>query len=123
MANRYFYQQQNSLEKDVTFVFATINIGATGAPTLVAAESNGVASIARTAQGDYRLTLSDAYNKLLAANFNLVKSTAEDITFQIKANSIGSKIVDFFTNTGATATDPASGGVLKVMLVLKNSGV
>lgn len=119
MASRNFNRKQ-ALEKEVKELFALISIGATGAPTLTT--GHGIASISRTAQGDYRLTLQDKYVSLKFFEGALLKSSGEDIRFQLKADSVSSsKIIDFFTLTGATATDPSSGSKLYLKIEVKNS--
>lgn len=121
MANRTFNDAQ-ALEKEVKTLFAKITIGASGAPTLTG--GLGVASIARTSAGLYKLTLSDAYPTLLFVKGIVLSATAEDITFQVKAEAVATtKVIDFFTLTGGTATDPASGDVLLLEICLKNTTV
>lgn len=121
MASRNFNRKQ-ALEKEVKEIYASITIGSSGAPTLTS--SVGVASISRTTNGEYVLTLQDTYVSLKMFECVLIKSSGEDITFQLKAESVASaKTVTFFTNTGATPTDPSSGAEIRLRLDLKNSTV
>lgn len=125
MANRNFTENNAySFSKGFTVLTAKFTVGATGAPTLVAASSKGIASIARTAAGTYTLTLDDTYNELLGMNFTLIDAGAEDLTFQVNTEDVdGAKTISFYCNTGGTATDPASGDTIRLMVFLKNSGV
>lgn len=123
MANRTFNDSQ-ALEKEIKTLFAKISIGATGAPTLVNPGSLGIASVARTSAGLYKITLQDAYPKLAYVTGIVLSSTAEDITFQVKAEAVAtSKTIDLFTLTAGVATDPASGDVLLLKIDLKNTSV
>ena len=125
MANRNFTEDNcYSFSKGFTVLSAKITIGATGAPTLVAASSKGIASIARNGAGDYTLTLSDTYNEFLGMNFTLIDPGAEDLTFQVDTEDVdGAKTIDFYTNTAGTPTDPAEGDTIRVLVFLKNSSV
>lgn len=121
MANRHFHKMQ-ALEREMKKLYVKITIGATGAPTLVG--RLGIATIARTGAGDYRLVLEDKYVSLRGFKGSLLDPLSEDIVFQLKAEDVdGAKTVDFFTNTAATATDPSNGATLLIELSLKNSGV
>ena len=121
MANRTFNRKQ-SLEREIKELYAKITFGASGAPTLTT--GHGIASITKTDTGDYRLTLSDKYNSLKMAEGVLIKSTAEDITFAVKAEAVSTnKTIDFWTLAGATPTSPSSGAVLLIKIEVKNSSV
>lgn len=123
MAARNFNRKQ-ALEKEVKEIYAKITIGASGAPTLVAAQSQGVASISRTSAGLYVLTLQDKYMKLMHASFAVTTPTISDIKANLKSESVlSAKTVTFHCSTGAIATDPASGDSILVQLQLKNSSV
>lgn len=121
MADRSFNRRQ-SLEKEVKDLYIKISIGATGAPTLVSGASYGAASISRTSQGLYALTLQDKYSSLKFIEGILLDVDAEDIRFQLKSETVSTtKIVNFFTLTGATATDPSNGSAILLKLELKNT--
>jgi len=123
MANRNFNRKQ-ALEKEVKEIYARITIAATGAPTLVAADSKGVASIVRDSAGLYTLTLSDSYNKLLHASVDVRTPTAENIKVNLVTESVASaKTVQFRCVAIGVAADPASGDMLYISLQLKNSTV
>jgi hypothetical protein len=123
MANRN-YNRKQALEKEVKEIYAKVTIGASGAPTLVAANSQGVASISRTSAGLYVLTLQDKYMKLMHASFDVTTPTISDIKANLKSESVASaKTVTFHCSTGAIATDPADGDSFLISLQLKNSSV
>lgn len=123
MASRNFNRVQ-ALEREIKHIYAKITIGASGAPTLVAASSQGCASISRTSAGLYVLTLQDTYNNLKHASFHVQTPTAEDIVTHMSAESVASaKTVTFRCTTDAVATDPASGDTIYVALQLKNTSV
>lgn len=123
MANRNFNRYQ-ALEKEVKTLFAKVTIGASGAPTLVAAQSQGITSISRTSAGLYVLTLQDAYMKLLHADIHIVTPSVEDIQANVKSEAVAtSKTVTFHCTTVGVATDPASGDSLLIRLDLKNSSI
>jgi len=125
MANRNFTENNAySFSKGLTILTGKFTVGATGAPTLVAASSKGISSIVRSAQGTYTVTLSDTYYELLHMGFTLIDPGAEDLTFQVNTEDVdGAKTISFYTNTAGTATDPADGDTIRLMIVLKNSGV
>lgn len=123
MANRTF-QDVQALEKETKHLYVKATIGSSGAPTLVNPGSLGIASIARTSAGLYKITLTDAYPTLLMVKSTLLSSTAEDLTFQVKAEAVATtKTIDLLTLTSGTATDPASGDTLLIEIVLKNTSV
>ena len=121
MANRNFNRKQ-ALDKEIKEIYANVTIGASGAPTLVSANSVGVASISRTSAGLYVLTLQDKYMKLMHAHVQIVTPVAEDIVSNVVSESVASaKTVTFRCTTGGVATDPASGDSFLIALQLKNS--
>lgn len=128
MANRQFRSQfQYGLEGMVVELFAHITYGATGAPTLDAPNSKGVASISRTSAGLYVLTLQDSYNKLLGFTVNQLSTGAQAApVLNIVSQTVSStKIVTFQYRAinNSTATDPASGEQAFIQITLGNSSV
>ena len=119
MASRNFNRAQ-CLEKEVKTLFAEVAIGATGAPTLTS--GLGVTSIARTAAGDYTVTLDDKYTRFMWGNVVLLESGDEDIQVQFAAQDVSSaKTVSFICTAGATPADPSDGSKLYIRLDLKNT--
>jgi hypothetical protein len=118
----HIYNRRQALEKEVKDLYAKVTIGATGAPTLTL--GIGIASIARNGAGDYTVTLQDKYPSLKFFEGVHLKSAAEDLNFQLKAESVASnKTVRFLTVAGASATDPANGDVLYLKFELKNTTI
>jgi len=120
MASRNFNRHQ-SLEKEVKNIYLDVAIGASGAPTLT--KGLGVASIARTAAGEYDITLDDKYVRLMHASMVHEAAAGEDLTMQIESEDVsGTKVVKIFTNTGGGySADPSNGARLFIKLELKNS--
>lgn len=130
MASRNF-QRVQAASKEAKLLFAHITIGASGAPTLNATKSQGVASISRTSEGLYVLTLSDLYNSLLFVDMVAQNATIDDIRFHLKSESVASaKTITFNTvsptaadDTAPVVNDPADGTVLKMIIWVKNTDV
>jgi len=119
IASRNFNRRQ-ALEKEVKDLYCKLTIGGTGAVTLT--EGYGFASCTRVSQGLYRLTLQDAYRKLKSFRAVVVSSSAEDLTFQVKLETVATtKLVEFFTLASGSVADPASGDVILVKLEVKNT--
>jgi hypothetical protein len=129
MANRRTYQFVGNNVAGVTRVFAKVTIGASGAPTLVTSGVNGnngyITSITRNSAGDYTLALTDAYNGLLGFKALTINSTGISASpnVGIKSNAVTTKSLEFVCSTGGVATDPASGDILLIEIVLKNSSI
>jgi hypothetical protein len=134
MANRMFNRIQ-ALDKELKIIQGQFTVAGTGAPTLVENKSPGIKSIARSAGGDYALTLgtpggdSDIYPHFYNSMISYQKSTAHGGTvgfhFQIKSSTVNSDgVLNFFTldKDGAVA-DPPTGSTIHVTMILKNSNV
>jgi hypothetical protein len=123
MAARNFKRLQ-ALQSEIKHVHAKVNIGATGAPTLVQPDSLGVKSVTRDNAGLYTLELEDKYVSLVDVSVKQVVASAQDLTFQLISEDVnGDKEVKFRCLTAAVATDPASGSQLLIKLELKNTTV
>tara|TARA_R100001594_G_scaffold126751_1_gene164120 strand:- start:5243 stop:5635 length:393 start_codon:yes stop_codon:yes gene_type:complete len=129
MANRDFKDLQ-AAEREVKRLYLKATIGASGAPTLVAADSLGVKTIVRNGTGDYTITLgtpsgnTDKYNKLLWSDGKLLDPDAEDVRVQIDTDSISSAgTMKILTVTGGSAADPSNGATLLMVFDVKNSTV
>lgn len=130
MANRTFNQFQGSLEKGVVQLFAEFAFGAAGAPSLVKSTVNGgckgIASIAKTATGEFLVTLQDSYIRTLgvastwkgsaAPAGSLVVLDTDDV-----ANGAAPTVTLKVYDATGVAIDPASGESLLVALTLSNS--
>lgn len=129
MANRWFTQFALTLEKQVVNLYAHVTFGSSGAPTLDAKNSKGVKSIVRNSAGDYTVTLSDGYYKLLGVNHvfdasgNSGTAPASPLMY-VKSKSIAqtaATVEVVFTVAAGTATDPASGEGVYLNFILGNS--
>lgn len=128
MANRNFHRSQ-SLTREHKTLHAKITIGSSGAPTLVAAKSIGVASIEQSSEGLYVLTLDDKYSALLNVHAMVLNSSIDDIRFQIKSEDVASaKTITFNTvsptaadNTAPVVNHPADGTAILLTIELKNT--
>lgn len=108
-------------------LYASVSFGASGAPTLVSGTGMGIVSITRSSAGRYVLALTGPYGALLGVRHAFVKATAPtspslyivaDATASLSAPSI---TIQF--NAAGTATDPASGEVALIELVLADTGL
>lgn len=121
MADRIMYDGKN-LDREVIVIAGHATIGATGAPTLVAADSKGIASITRNSAGDYTVVLQDTFPRFLGGTITQYGSTSQDLTFHIKSHTVGTtKQFNFVCKTANTATDPTSGTELYWEIRVKNS--
>lgn len=119
----HMWNRRQALEKEVKDLYVKISIAGSGAPTLVSGSSYGAESITRNSAGDYTLKLQDQYNSLKYFEGIVLSSSAQDLTIQLKSETVNAttRAVNFFTNTGATPTDPASGKVLVLKIEVKNT--
>lgn len=91
-----------------------------GDVTASMSSSVGFLSMTRSATGVYDIVLDDEYNVLKSAKALLLKSTGEDIRFNLKSESVGSKLLSLIALTGATETDPSNGSSFLLKLDVKN---
>lgn len=80
----------------------------------------GVASISRNGVGTWDLVLEDKYYSLKGFKGIVLKTSEEDLRFNLKSESVTSKALSFLTLTGASATDPSHGLVFFLRMDLKN---
>lgn len=136
MANRYFRQFRLSLEPQVSDIFCRVTFGATGAPTLVTAQSKGVVSITRSATGRYVIvfgtntSMLDTYFKFLgmdctydeSSNSGTAPVASQCYVFANSTNTVNTASITVqFTNSTGTATDPANTEAVLFNFVFKNS--
>jgi hypothetical protein len=130
MANRNFYPNHKSLEVDVVHLYAQIVIGASGAVS--SSSGLGIASVVKeSAAGQYTITLSDSYNKLLHANVFALSTTDAAQTvgtaFRVQSQAVDAATPTLVIQASDTATgadaNPTSGDILYVKIELRNSSV
>jgi len=125
-ANRWAQQFNYTYYAGVHYIFGKTTIGATGAPTLVTAQSRGITSITRTATGRYRLVLDSKYPYLLDAGISHMSSSLQNTVIKLTAEDTdgATPYVDFaVTNPSAAAVDPGSGDSLYFSLALRATDV
>lgn len=122
MANRLMQQFLFSFVKMHTKLYMQAAIGSSGAPTISAVNSQGIASIARNSAGNYTITYQDKYNALLSAQhqFILASGAPTAVDMVIRSNTSNTVVVEFVDGTGA-AVDPNSGATMLLEICLRNS--
>lgn len=125
MANKYGNQFHFSPVPGLWAIYAKISFGASGAPTLVTTLgcSSGVASVSRNGAGDFSITLNETYPYLKGLNANFIASAGPAApTVNVKSDLVSTtKVLRINTQAGGVNTDPASGEVLLLEIMLKNS--
>lgn len=123
MANSRLFQFRYSYQRDMVDVFARISFGASGAPTLQAGK--GVVSITRISAGKYTIVLKDNFRKLAQVDSRIVNATAPaaPAMYVVTDNTAAATnpSITIQLNSAGTATDPASGEVLLLSIILVNA--
>lgn len=108
-------------------LYASISIGAAGAPTIVSGTGMGIVSISRSSAGTYVVGLSHAYNALLGVRHTIASASAPTApSLYVSNNSVTSSTAPAVTivmNSAGTATDPASGSIILLEIELQKSSV
>lgn len=81
----------------------------------------GFASITWSATGTFDVILEDVYYSLKSAKAIYLSATAADIRYNLKSQSITSKLMSLLSLTGATATNPPDGSSFLLKVDVKNS--
>lgn len=145
MANRYATPVSFlCLENETKGIFGRVSFGSTGAPTIITSvgtpasnPSKGVLSITRSSAGLYVIKFGvtqgagpvlDKYIKLLDMSCVFDTSGISSVApaaplYYLSANTIATagQISIQFTNVAQTATDPASGEILRMAFVFGDS--
>lgn len=80
------------------------------------------ASVVQIDTGLYEIQLQDKYTSLLSINISLQKAAATDLITQIQSVDVSSnKLIVFRVQAAATNTNLASGDIMYLNLVLRNS--
>jgi hypothetical protein len=119
MANRNFSRVQ-ALNHEVKIIAGQFSIAASGG---AATKVQGLGwEVAKSATGEYTVTLDDSYVALLSANVQVQAAVAVDLVAQVEsADVVTAKTVVINLNAGATPTEPAAVTVVHFMLCLRNS--
>lgn len=126
MANRYMNQFSSSFVKGKVSLYAQVAIGATGAPTLSAANSKGIASVARNSAGKYTITLQDNYYSFLCVNASVLLASglaacvSQPCVVSQAVQTTKTVVVQFVDFAGA-AVEVDNGAVLYLEIKLNNS--
>ena len=124
MANRLFNQFSFGLEKMRVSLFLSFSIDGSGNPVLDAANSKGIASNTKLgAAGKYRITMQDAYVKLLMVEQLPVNPVSAAVLMSLDNDDVQNKIIDiqFASLVTGAGTYLSSGESRKMVLVLRNS--
>jgi hypothetical protein len=123
MANRN-YNRYQALEKEIKELYVKATIGVAGAATMVANQSLGIASIARTAEGIYEITLQDKYMRLMHLDVCFISPTSEDLDAYVTSENVATtkKIVVAVRSAGSPV-EVADGDTLLISIKLKNSSI
>lgn len=119
MANRYFESKVLTPTKRQVLLSGKIDLSAAAA---VDANSIPHVSVAKSATGEYTLTLDDKYVELRSAQVSIL--TTEDVQARIKSHDVSSaKEVVLETATAGAPADVTAVAELHVTLILKDSSV
>lgn len=122
MANRNFSKVQ-ALNHEVKLIAGSFSIAASGG---AATKVTGLGySVAKSATGEYTITLQDRYPALISAVATTQAATAVDLVAQIDTVDVDSATptVIINLNAGATPTEPSAVTVVNFVLVLQNSSL
>lgn len=122
MASRNFKRVQ-ALNSEVKIIAGSFSIAASGG---AATKVTGLGySVAKSATGEYTITLEDSYPTLISATATVQAATAVDLVAQIDNADVSAAtpVVVLNLNAGATPTEPSAVTVVNFILVLQNSSV
>ena len=120
MANRNFSKVQG-LNKELKLIAGSFSIAASGG---AATKVTGLGySVAKSATGEYTITLEDQYDALISATATVQAATAVDLVAQIDNHNVtaATPVVVLNLNAAATPTEPSAVTVVNFLLVLQNS--
>ena len=127
MAGRTFQPLLGALDPGVVTLGISWATNGASAVDQTSINGRGVASVARTAQGVFTVTMQDVYPTVLAAVATAQLATAADIVAQVGTSTLtaNGKTIVVSLLAGATATDVAADANNRVnlLLILKNSSV
>jgi len=128
---RYRSQFRYSMDGKAIDVFARVTFGASGAPTIDAANSVGISNVTRNSAGDYTIKFTDQFVKLRMIEHLFDTTGASGAApaspdMWLKAQSVntsGGGTVRVVFNSAGTATDPASGEAVLLWVAMNDSSV
>jgi hypothetical protein len=126
--NRRLTQFHYALEKMPVTLYVQFSVGATGAPTLNALSSLGVASITRNSAGQYTVLLQEPMVRLLSVDAQESNATGISaspnmaiVSGSTNINSLAAPQVTVQFSSGGAATDIASGSLMTLQIVASNT--
>lgn len=122
MASRIWNTTQ-ALNKQVKIIAGSFSIAASGG---AATKTAGLGwSVAKSATGEYTITLEDSYPALISATATTEAATPVDLVAQIDNHNVSAATptVVLNLNAGATPTEPSAVTSVHFILVLQNSTV
>lgn len=122
--NRLFNQFFLSLERGKAILFAKVAIGSTGAPTLNAIKSKGIATVVRNSAGNYTVTLNDIYVDMYSLHVNFLNVAGAGVAYvYIESQDVDAAktIVFQCKDLSGAAVDPTSGTEMQIEIKLKTS--
>jgi hypothetical protein len=118
MANR-IVAPVKALNKEINVLAGSFSIAASGG---AATKVSGLGySVAKSATGEYTITLEDSYYAVLAATATVQAAVAVDLVAQVKSAASSSVVVNLLA--GATPTEPSAVTVVNFVLVMQNSSL
>lgn len=132
MSNRRMFRNTMTLEKAPVSLYGKFSVGATGAPTLTAADSYGIKSIARTGVGAYTISFGlvggavDKYDRLMFAEASSIAALSTFARMTVVADNSRTSTpgitVQFLDGSGA-AVEVGNGEVVLLKIDLSNTSV
>ena len=122
MANRNFSRVQG-LNKELKIIAGSFSIAASGG---AATKVSGLGySVAKSATGEYTITLEDKYPALISAVATVEAATPVDLVAQIDNHDVdaATPVVVLNLNAGAVPTEPSAVTVVNFVLILQNSSL
>lgn len=115
MANRSF-NPTRALEKELITIAGRIPLSAAAAVGTVVGRGF---SVAKTATGEYTVTLQDAYNELISANFSVMGTGTIVTVPELKSQAVTSRTLIIKTVTRSTGATADTGVAFDILMSLK----
>lgn len=119
MANRYFTQFFYSLLKKPVMIGGKISLASDAS---VSSSDLKGCTVAKTATGNYTITMADKYSKMFHASI-VVADSAQDIVCDLKSISLSGQTAIIQSKIAGTVADVSDACDLYVTLILSNSSV
>lgn len=118
---KLFYPLYGSPEPKVALVGARIVLASDA--SVSSFSGKGISSVSKTGTGEYTITLSDKFNKLLGGGVVALGSSVSDVVTQIESENVVEREIVVMTHDGSAKTDTAVAQELCLNLVLTKSSV